>query len=244
MKNPFTLAAYRVTSPYGYRNLNGKTTYHAGIDLVCDNRTVVSTDSGTVVASRIVTNKDNRTWEWGNYVCIETHEGIRVYFCHLASRAVKAGDKVKAGTIIGIMGNTGYSFGVHLHYEVRVNNNAINAAEYLGIKNQIGLATPSDESGENDPMTNDEKRDFIKLQNQVDALEKQFDAHTAIKYNAVDKDMPEWAHDDIQWLINNGYLRGSADGTLRLSYDLLRILCIMSRGMQDISADQLQLLDE
>jgi hypothetical protein len=71
-------------------------------------------------------------------VAVQAGDGTVHYYCHLASRAVKYGDKIKKGQRIGIMGNTGYSFGAHLHFEVRRNNKAINAADYLGIPNKGG----------------------------------------------------------------------------------------------------------
>jgi murein DD-endopeptidase MepM/ murein hydrolase activator NlpD len=45
---------------------------------------------------------------------------------------------VERGDVLGIMGNTGYSFGAHLHFEVRIGSQAINAAGYLGIPNETG----------------------------------------------------------------------------------------------------------
>ena len=136
--SPFESNKYRVTSPYGQRVLNGVNQWHNGIDLVGEGSTAVcSVCDGKVVSSTMITDKSNRTWEWGNYVCVEA-DGKRMYYCHLASRAVKVGDTVKKGQRIGIMGNTGYSFGAHLHFEVRVNNKAINAADFLGIPNKAG----------------------------------------------------------------------------------------------------------
>jgi murein DD-endopeptidase MepM/ murein hydrolase activator NlpD len=119
--------------------LNGVADYHNGIDLVGVGGTAVcSVCDGVVLVSQIITDKSNLTWQWGNYVAVQASDGAIIYYCHLASRAVKKGDKVKKGQRIGIMGNTGYSFGAHLHFEVRRNNKAINAADYLGIPNKTG----------------------------------------------------------------------------------------------------------
>lgn len=137
--SPFESNKYRLTSPYGQRTLNGTSQFHNGVDLVgVGNKAVCSVCDGTVLSSQIITDKSNRTWEWGNYVAVQASDGAVIYYCHLASRAVKKGDKIKKGQRIGIMGNTGYSFGAHLHFEVRRNNKAINAAEYLGIPNKAG----------------------------------------------------------------------------------------------------------
>lgn len=238
MKNPFR-SIYRVTSPFGYRELNMTIVYHAGIDLVCDrNKTVVSTDEGTVVVSQIVTDRNNLTWQWGNYVCVQRSDGTQIYYCHLDSRAVNAGDKVHVGSVIGVMGNTGYSFGAHLHYEVRRNGKVINAADFLGIKNEIGTAVPlgKDEDG----MTEAEKIEFEALKREVEALKKDYQEHTATRYETI-ADVPDWAEADIQWLISNNYLRGTTDGKIKLGYDMLRELCIMSRALQYLSANQFDL---
>lgn len=137
--SPFDTGKYRLTSPYGQRVLNGASQFHGGVDLVGVGGTAVcSVCDGTVLSSQIITDKSNRTWEWGNYVSVQASDGTVMYYCHLASRAVKKGDKVKRGQRIGIMGNTGKSFGAHLHFEVRRNNKAINAADFLGIPNKAG----------------------------------------------------------------------------------------------------------
>lgn len=137
--SPFESQKYQVTSPYGKRVYKGVSQFHGGVDLVGVGGTAVcSVCDGTVVNSRIITDKSNKTWEWGNYVSVRASDGTVIYYCHLASRSVKNGDKVKKGQRIGIMGNTGYSDGAHLHFEVRRSNKAINAAEYLGIPNKTG----------------------------------------------------------------------------------------------------------
>ena len=137
--SPFESNKYRMTSPYGQRTLNGSSQFHSGVDLVGVGGTAVcAVCDGTVLSSQIITDKSNLTWQWGNYVSVQAADGAVMYYCHLDSRAVKKGDKVKKGQRIGIMGNTGYSFGAHLHFEVRRNNKAINAADYLGIPNKTG----------------------------------------------------------------------------------------------------------
>lgn len=137
--SPFETNKYRLTSPYGQRTLNGASQFHNGVDLVGAGGTAVcSVCDGVVISSQIITDKSNLTWQWGNYVSVQAEDGTMMYYCHLASRAVKKGDKVKKGQRIGIMGNTGYSFGAHLHFEVRRNNKSVNAADFLGIPNKTG----------------------------------------------------------------------------------------------------------
>ena len=93
---------------------------------------------GRVVTSKIVTDKSNRTWEWGNFVCILGDDGRMYYYCHLSKRLVSVGRRVEAGQHIGIEGNTGYSFGSHCHFEVRENGVSIDPAPFLGIPNKAG----------------------------------------------------------------------------------------------------------
>lgn len=139
---PIFSGKYKVTSPYGERTLNGKREFHGGIDLVGLGSDLVHCPvKGKVVTSTIITDKTNRTWQWGNYVRVDDSEGRRLFFCHLASRAVKAGQSVNAGDVLGKMGNTGYSFGAHTHFEVRKadgSGQTLNPAEYLGIPNELG----------------------------------------------------------------------------------------------------------
>ena len=138
---PFNTDTVRLTSPYGKRVLNGKTNNHVGYDLVgVGSKEVTAAVGGKVVQSRIVTDKSSLTWQWGNYVCIRTDDGKYHYYCHLESRAVKQGQIVKAGDKLGIMGNTGYSFGAHLHFEVRLSDGytAISPETVLGIPNKEG----------------------------------------------------------------------------------------------------------
>ena len=135
---PFKKGRFRVTSPYGDRPEMGD--FHHGIDLVgLDGDTVVTAVmGGTVINSRIIKDKSNLTWQWGNYVSVAQDDGHIAYYCHLKTRSVDPNQTIRAGDKIGIMGNTGYSFGAHLHYEVRVGGTAINAATYLGIPNSTG----------------------------------------------------------------------------------------------------------
>lgn len=114
---------------------------HNGLDIVGDDsRDILCPVAGTVKSSTIITNKSDPTWEWGNYVRVDDAKGNRLYFCHMDSRNVSVGQKVNPGDKLGVMGNTGYSFGTHTHFEVRKSNGKtnLNPAEYLGIPNAKG----------------------------------------------------------------------------------------------------------
>lgn len=143
MKMPFE-SGFRIVSPYGYRTdpITGEADcWHGGVDLVGNDPNVQAVRSGTVLRSRMAPDLGNgdRTWEWGNYVSLAGDDGMVIYYCHLASRAVEAGQRVSAGQILGIEGTTGRSTGIHLHFEVRdYNAQQLDPCDYLGIPNQVG----------------------------------------------------------------------------------------------------------
>ncbi len=68
---------------------------------------------------------------YGNFVKIDHGNGYATLYAHLASVTVKNGERVTAGQVIGTMGNTGRSFGMHLHFEVRCDNVRIDPTPYL-----------------------------------------------------------------------------------------------------------------
>jgi hypothetical protein len=148
---------YRVTSPYGMRTLSGVWQMHNGIDLVpadgkhpCD---LFATVSGTIDDVR-TTVPDSHTglnvtaMVTGNCVNIRTTDGHTVIYRHMKGNsipsAIRKGAKVTAGTKIGVMGTTGQSSGVHLHYEIRNPAGAsLDPAPYLNGSKTLNSATNS-----------------------------------------------------------------------------------------------------
>ena len=134
--------AVRISSPYGYRAdpVNGENSkWHGGVDLVgLGSKVLCAPTGGQVVISQMVTDRSDPTWEWGNYVCIIGDDGRQYYLCHMASRYVVAGQKVRAGEVIGLEGSTGYSTGSHCHLEVRENGNQVDPTSLMGIENVAG----------------------------------------------------------------------------------------------------------
>lgn len=109
---------------------------HAGLDIVNKNYTlgyIVAHSAGTVVAYRNNCNGFEQG-SYGNYVKIKHDNGYYTLYGHMAYNTVKVktGDRVSAGQVLGYMGNTGYSFGGHLHWEVRTSNDVkIDPTPYL-----------------------------------------------------------------------------------------------------------------
>ena len=127
---------YRITSPFGPRNLNGDTRPHKGIDCVgIESKNIIAITDGKVASSQIITDKSNITWEWGNYIKVDDMYDHYWFTCHLAKRLVIVGQTIKKGQFIGIEGETGYSKGSHLHFEVRrkKDNVSIDPMEYFKI---------------------------------------------------------------------------------------------------------------
>lgn len=138
MTLPYKSGNVRVSSVYGWRTLGSAREYHKGVDLVGTDKTVTAAVAGTVGQSTIITDANNRTSEWGNYVRVDGVDGRKYYYCHLAKRLVERGAKVAVGDAIGVEGSTGKSTGSHLHLEVRENGKSIDPTTILGIKNNVG----------------------------------------------------------------------------------------------------------
>ncbi len=114
---------YRMTSDFGMRILDGVQNDHKGMDFVGDeSKHILSPVDGVVKSSTIITDKSNLTWQWGNYIRIDSGD-YKYFFCHLSKRLVSVGQTIKKGEVIGIEGETGYSLGSHCHFEVRDLNN-------------------------------------------------------------------------------------------------------------------------
>ena len=111
---------------------------HAGIDIVregyrLDN--IVAHSDGTVVqvVNNCTNNTPNDTNNPGNMVKIDHGNGYYTRYLHLAYNTIKVsvGQKVSSGQLLGYMGNTGYSFGGHLHFEVWKGDTRIDPTPYL-----------------------------------------------------------------------------------------------------------------
>lgn len=96
---------------------------HGAIDIWAAKGTpIVASRAGTVVATEATHPMELDGY--GNCVVIYHNDGTATYYAHMDSRAVNAGATVAQGQLIGYVGNTGMSFGDHLHFEIRVNATA------------------------------------------------------------------------------------------------------------------------
>ncbi len=115
------------SSGFGLRSdpFTGAAAFHAGQDFAGALRQPVSATGPGVVSFT------GQRSGYGNTVEIDHGRGFKTRYAHLAAFAVRAGQKVAAGERVGLMGSTGRSTGVHLHYEVWVNDRVQNPDRYL-----------------------------------------------------------------------------------------------------------------
>lgn len=123
-KSPFAeplKGAFRYTSGFGERW--GR--MHEGTDFAAGHGTPIhATADGVVIHA-------GRLSGYGNLIKIKHDFGIETRYAHLSGIHVKVGQRVSRGDHIGDMGNTGRSTGTHLHYEVRVDGNAVNPMKFI-----------------------------------------------------------------------------------------------------------------
>lgn len=120
-----------VTSPYGVRQdptgMSG--TFHDGIDFAGPSGSpIVASRSGQIVAAEFHGSA-------GNHVIIKHDDGYYSYYLHLSSTYVSVGQNVAAGEVLGGMGTTGNSTGVHLHFGISSGlwSGFVNPAPFLGL---------------------------------------------------------------------------------------------------------------
>lgn len=117
----------RLSSGFGGRKAptKGASTYHKGVDWATPTGTpVYASNAGTVVQAG---------WSsgYGYAVYINHADGRQTRYGHLSKVLVSAGQTVSQGQKIALSGNTGRSTGPHLHFEIRINGQAVNPLSYL-----------------------------------------------------------------------------------------------------------------
>jgi murein DD-endopeptidase MepM/ murein hydrolase activator NlpD len=118
----------KVNNEYGYRRSpfgGGGHEFHAGMDIDGERGdSILAPAKGTVTKAG---------WQggYGNLIEIDHGNGLSTRYGHLSRVGVQVGDTIERGQLIGLVGSTGRSTGPHLHYEVRVNDRAINPRRFL-----------------------------------------------------------------------------------------------------------------
>ena len=135
-KAPFATpvkSAFRFTSQFGLRRdpKTGGRRMHRGVDFAASSGTpIYATADGVVTHSG---------WHsgYGRLIKIQHEFGIETRYAHLSRLKVKVGQRVSRGDRIGAMGSSGRVTGVHLHYEVRVGDKAVNPMIYIKAANDV-----------------------------------------------------------------------------------------------------------
>lgn len=117
-----------ISSFFGYRPdpIYKVEKFHSGIDF--------SAQMGTeayATGDGVVYDVEKGHWGYGNMVTIDHGFGYKTRYAHLQKAVVRKGQKVKRGQLIGYIGNTGKTTGVHLHYEVLKNDVQIDPINFF-----------------------------------------------------------------------------------------------------------------
>lgn len=192
----------QITLYFGNQTLNGAPYYHAGIDIVRrTNRldAIVAAAKGKVI--KIVSNVKGRdvTKGYGNYVELQHNGNITTRYCHLkyGSIKVKVGQIVEKSQEIGYMGDTGYTFGAHLHFQVMQDNKTIDPLPYLNDEKKI---MPYSESKYT-------KGNYIVMADVLNVRNGPGKNYAIVKY----PDLTDNAKQQMAQIINypaNGYVKG------------------------------------
>jgi murein DD-endopeptidase MepM/ murein hydrolase activator NlpD len=114
-----------ITSGYGPRNIGNGYEFHPGVDIGVPTGTPIrAAAAGTVTIA-------GPTGGYGNYTCIDHGGGLSTCYGHQERFLVSVGQQVAQGQIIGLSDCTGYCFGPHVHFEVRINGQTTDPLGYL-----------------------------------------------------------------------------------------------------------------
>lgn len=122
VKNPVIVSGFGMRFHPVYKILRK----HTGIDIIGQRGTPIY-----ATADGVVIDQANGYTGYGILVVIDHGRGYKTAYAHLSKKAVKTGQKVKRGDIVGYMGSTGLSVGTHLHYEVFKNGEHVNPIHYF-----------------------------------------------------------------------------------------------------------------
>jgi len=116
-----------ISSKFGYRRhpVGGRTRFHSGVDFASKRGTPVhATADGVVVFSG---------WRsgYGRLVEIRHMDGMVTRYAHNQNNLVAEGEMVEKGQVIAKLGSTGRSTGPHVHFEVRIDGQAVNPLKYI-----------------------------------------------------------------------------------------------------------------
>jgi murein DD-endopeptidase MepM/ murein hydrolase activator NlpD len=116
-----------ISSGFGYRSdpITGAGAFHPGLDF----RGPIG--SPIHAAAKGVVSFVGQRSGYGNVVEISHSNGLLTRYAHMSAQKAHLGQAVQAGDVIGLIGSTGRSTGPHLHFEVRINDRAVNPRPFL-----------------------------------------------------------------------------------------------------------------
>ncbi|MCH5295117.1 MAG: M23 family metallopeptidase [Treponema sp.] len=120
-------SSWRLTSRFGRRAdpFTGVSSNHTGVDMACPTGTsIYSAMSGTVAYT-------GYSSVFGNYAIIKHADGYQTLYGHMSKILCKKGQRVTQGSVIGLVGSTGYSTGPHLHFTVYKNGKLVDPLTVL-----------------------------------------------------------------------------------------------------------------
>jgi peptidase M23-like protein len=131
------LPGARQTSGFGMRG----GVLHAGID--------IAAAPGTPIGAAAAGSVTRAGWfdGYGNCVDVNHGGGYMTRYAHMLRVSVRVGQSVAQGATLGLVGSTGDSTGPHLHFEIRLNGNAVNPVPYLN--GSVGATNPGGFPAEN-----------------------------------------------------------------------------------------------
>ena len=209
------MAKSRVLQTQENRITRGFGNGHSGVDLgwqTTQTDGILAHSDGKVVFCQ--TGHKNNPGSSGNASygnCVKLDHGNNYFtlYAHLSDVTVKLGQQVKKGQIIGHMGNTGNSYGAHLHFEVRNGaSHCINPAPYIAA-DLPGLPT-SDPKPEN-PNTDKEEDDMTYAERYAE-WKKFMDQYRA---ELAKKPASNWAKEAVDYVKKEGIMNGDANGQFR-----------------------------
>lgn len=121
------VASSTITSSYGPRvhPVTGQYKVHTGVDFAA------STGTPFVAAKDGVVTTAEYHPAYGNMVIIDHGGGLSTLYAHASQLKVSAGQKIKQGQVVSLVGSTGYSTGPHAHFEIRINGQHVNPMDYI-----------------------------------------------------------------------------------------------------------------
>ena len=120
-----------ITSQFGHRvdPITGEVSSHTGTDIACAEGTPILAAADGIVT--VANGLDSWGGSYGYYIQIDHGGGMETLYAHCSSICVTTGQQVQAGQVIGYVGHTGRVTGNHLHLEVRIDSNRVDAMQYF-----------------------------------------------------------------------------------------------------------------